>query len=112
MLVTRAPESGAPERDLAPGRDPVFTRDGEWVVYSGPVGEGWRLRRMRPDGSGRTRVGAGTRDEVQPAVSPDSEFVVYIGRDRTEVDRLYIRRMDGSGDRVLISSGGASSPAW
>ena len=67
---------------------------------------------MRPDGSGRTRVGAGTRDELQPAVSPGSSHVVYISRDQGDVQRLYVRRMDGSGDRMLIRSGGAASPVW
>lgn len=112
MLVSWEAKVGSEPRDLGPGRDPVFTPDGEWIVFSAPVGDGWRLRRMRPDGSGRTRVGWGTRDELQPAVSPDSGYVAYIGRDASEIDRLYVRRMDGSGDRILITSGGASSPAW
>jgi Tol biopolymer transport system component len=111
-VVAREPVAGSQDRDLAPGRDPVFTADGEWVVYSGPVGDGWRLRRMRPDGSGRTRVGQGARDQIQPAVSPDGEFIAYIGKDETDIGRLHVRRMDGSGDLRLITSGGASSPAW
>ena len=111
-LVAREPTRDSAERDLAPGRDPVFTPDGEWIVYSGPVGDGWRLRRMRPDGSGRTRVGEGTRDQIQPAVSPDSAFIAYIGKDESDIGRLHVRRMDGSGDRRLVTSGGASSPAW
>jgi Tol biopolymer transport system component len=111
-LVARAPVPDSEDRDLAPGRDPVFTPDGEWVVYSGPVGDGWRLRRMRPDGSGRTRVGQGTRDQLQPTVSPDSAFIAYIGKDESDIGRLHVRRMDGSGDVRLITSGGASSPAW
>jgi Tol biopolymer transport system component len=111
-LMAREPVAGSEDRDLAPGRDPVFTADGEWVVYSGPVGDGWRLSRMRPDGSGRTRVGQGTRDQIQPAVSPDGEFIAYIGKDESDIGRLHLRRMDGTGDLRLITSGGASSPAW
>jgi Tol biopolymer transport system component len=111
-IVAREPVPGSEEKDLAPGRDPVFTPDGAWIVYSGPVGGGWKLRRMRPDGSGRTGLGASKRDEFEPAVSPDGKYVAYIGREVSDVDRLYVRRMDGSGDRILLRSGGAASPAW
>ena len=112
MIVAREPTTGSKERDLAPGRHPVFTPDGEWVVYTGPVGDRWRLSRMRPDGSGRTRIGSGRRDEFNPAVSPGSGYVAYVGGDEREIFRLYVRRMDGSGDRILLSSGGAARPVW
>jgi len=106
-------EEGAPaeSRVLARGRDPVFTPDGEWVVYSATTSSGQRLWRVRPDGGGRAPLGEGLHDEVHPAVSPDGRFVAYVSQ---EADREYlrVRRFDGSGDRLLLESGDASTPAW
>lgn len=102
--------SGAPRR-LARGRDPVFTPDGAWIVYSALRREGWRLWRMRVDGSGKTAIGAGRTDELEPAVSPDGRYVTYV----SEVDHhqsLRVRRFDGAGDRILLEDGDAAHPVW
>jgi Tol biopolymer transport system component len=96
---------------LAPGRDPVFTPDGEWVVYCAPVKDGWRLRRMRADGAGRTGLGPGMRDELSPAVSPDGRYVVYVAEENG-LERLFVRRLDGSGDRILLGDGAVAWPVW
>jgi Tol biopolymer transport system component len=110
--VTSLPVDGseAPRR-LARGRDPVFTPDGEWIVYSALRSEGWRLWRMRVDGSGKTAIGVGRTDELEPAVSPDGRYVAYV----SEADHrqsLRVRRFDGSGDRILLEDGDGSHPVW
>ena len=99
------------EHTLAPGRQPAFTPEGDWIVYSAPSRNGWRLRRVRPDGSARSPGGAGIRDELAPSVSPDGNFVVYVG-ESSGIDRLFVRRLDGSGDRILMDVGGFFSPVW
>jgi len=99
------------ERDLGPGREPSFSREGDWIVYSAPSRDGWRLRRMRPDGSARSPISAGIRDEMMPSVSPDGRFVVYV-REETGHDRLFVRRMDGTGDRILLDAGAFFAPVW
>jgi Tol biopolymer transport system component len=100
-------------RVIARGVDPVFTPDGEWIVYSATTTRGIRLFRIRPDGAGRTAIGAGAEDEHDPAVSPDGAYVAYVVREaETERERLRVRRFDGSGDRPLVTSGDASSPVW
>ena len=99
------------ERDLGPGREPSFSREGDWIVYSAPSRDGWRLRRMRPDGSAKSPISAGTRDEMMPSVSPDGRFVVYV-REETGQDRLFVRRMDGTGDRILLDAGAVFTPVW
>ena len=105
------PEGGEP-RIIARGRRPVFTPDGKWVVYSAPTSRGWRLRRMRPDGSGKMTIG-GTApgEEHAPTVSPDGRFVAYVV-ERGDRQQLRLRALDGSGDRPLLNHGDGISPAW
>jgi TolB protein len=98
-------------RRLGPGRDPAFGPDGHWVVFSAWIGDRWQLWRIRPDGTGRARVGTGALDEVQPAVSPDGRHVAYVVEEDHR-SSLYLRRLDGSGDRILFRDGDAESPVW
>jgi TolB protein len=96
---------------LGRGRDPVFSPDGEWIVYSARVGGGWRLRRMRSEGGGRLPLGRGVRDEIEPAVSPDGSLVAYVSEEGG-LHRLFVRRIDGSGDRLLLPDGAVARPVW
>jgi hypothetical protein len=112
LLPLDSPEGEVAEaRPLGRGRYPTFTPDGQWIVYSGPWQGGWRLRRVRVDGSARSSLGDGSRDEKWPAVSPDGRFVVYVG-DSEGLDRLFVRRFDGSGDRILLDQGAVAIPVW
>jgi Tol biopolymer transport system component len=99
---------------LARGRSPVFTPDGEWVVYSGRSAAGWKLWRMRADGSGKRNFGNSAFHENDPAVSPDGRFVVFAGtkQERSAISRLFVRPFDGSADRQLELSGSALLPVW
>lgn len=110
-IVAQAPQLGAEVDLLARGREPVFTPDGRSIVYASQTSDGWQLRRMRADGSGRAAVGRSVRDERWPAVSPDGRHVVYISNE-AGIDQLYIRRIDGSGDRILLEEGSAAFPVW
>lgn len=103
-----------PQKLLARGRDPVFSPDGQWIVYSQRLAAGQRLWKMRPDGSGRLALGQAppdTGDERHPAVSPDGRFVVYVAM-REGRNSLRIRRMDGGGDRELFDDGDGLMPVW
>jgi Tol biopolymer transport system component len=110
-IVSRVPPQGGSVATLAPGRDPAFSPDGRYVVYSAPSGRARELYRMRPDGSGRAPVGSSAVDEWQPAVSPDGGYVAYVGEEGYH-KRLYLRRFDGSGDRILFDDGDAERPVW
>ncbi len=109
-LAAIDPDGGEP-RLVARGRRPVFTPDGAWVVYSARVSGGWRLRRMRPDGSGKLAFGQGPGDAHTPSVSPDGRFVVYV-HEEGKRQRLRVRGLDGSGDRPLLNHGDGHAPAW
>ncbi len=110
-LFVQAPTPGVEARALSPGREPTFSPDGEWIVYSAWSQKGWHLRRIRPDGSARSALGVPTRDERNPAVSPDGRHLVYVSEE-AGISRLYVRRFDGSGDRILLEQGGAAFPVW
>jgi dipeptidyl aminopeptidase/acylaminoacyl peptidase len=99
---------------LTRGRSPVFTPDGEWIVYSAPGAAGWKLWRMRADGSGKRNFGKSAFHENDPAVSPDGRFVVFAGskQERSAISRLFVRPFDGSADRQLELSGSALLPVW
>jgi TolB protein len=108
------PAGEAPPRLIARGRDPVFTPDGKWVIYSSRVKGEWRLHRMLPNGGGKKMLRGsvlGGPDELQPAVSPDGVYVAYVAR-RLGREKLRVRRLDGSGDRPLLEGGDGSSPVW
>ena len=110
VLVTQMPPLDGKVRKLGPGRSPSFSPDGQWIVFSAPVERSrWRLYRIRPDGSGRKAIGSSSFDELQPTFSPDGKLVVYVADDGFH-KRIYVRRFDGSGDRVLLRAGGGEHP--
>lgn len=111
QLMTRMPPQGGTIRKLGPGKDPSFSADSEWIVYSARVGKVWQLFRIRPDGSGRHPMGRNTLDSVQPAFSPDGRLVVYVSDDGFD-RRPYLRRFDGSGDTILLDNGSGINPIW
>jgi Tol biopolymer transport system component len=104
-------ERGALRR-LSPGRHPAFSPDGDWLVFAAPVKRELRLWRIRPDGTGRAPVGRGIRPEVRPAVSPDGRLVAYVASEAQPGRHVYVRRFDGSGDRILFSAGDGEFPVW
>jgi Tol biopolymer transport system component len=98
-------------RRLGPGSEPRFCGRGEWIVYSAPIQRGTRIWRVRPDGSGRSPIGRGVLDETAPTCSPDGRLVVYTATEEQR-ERLYVKRFDGSGDRILYADSNASHPVW
>jgi Tol biopolymer transport system component len=110
QLMRVSLDGGAPQR-LGSGRDPSYTPDGHWVVYSAQIGGRWQLWRMRPDGTAKTALGRGVADEFWPSVSPDGQYVVYEAEELGR-ETLFIRRFDGSKQRVLLSKGDGAHPVW
>jgi Tol biopolymer transport system component len=105
------PLDGEPTpRRLGPGREPAFSPDG-WVLFSARVDGQWQIWRIRPDGRGRARVGTGVLDESQPAGSPDGGYVAYVVEEEFRRS-LYVRRLDGTGDRILFRDGDVEFPVW
>jgi Tol biopolymer transport system component len=116
-LWIRSPVLNGETRLLGPGREPSFSRDGRWLTFSAKVGRSWRIWRMRADGTGRARIGnyrsgRGLREESTPTISPDGRYVVYTSSEAPPRVHLYVRRLDGSGDRILFADGDAEFPIW
>jgi len=112
MIVMQALHAGVDPLVLTRGREPVFSPDGSTLVYAAETRQGWRLHRIRVDGGARSLLGRSIREERNPAVSPDGRHVVYVSPGDDGVERLYIRRIDGTGDRLLLTQGGAAWPVW
>ena len=107
----RSPMLDGSPRRLSRGRDAQFSHDGSWIVFSARVKKKWSLWRIRADGTGRASLGHGGLDEVRASLSPDNRFVVYVADTQTN-QRLYLRRIDGTGDRILLSGSDGDRPVW
>ncbi|NNL67117.1 MAG: hypothetical protein HKP30_12800 [Myxococcales bacterium] len=107
-------EEGGEPRRIARGSEPAISPLGDWVAYTRESSAGWRLWRMRIDGSGKASLGGMPQDQAderRPTVSPDGRYVVYVA-EKGDRQRLRIRRMDGTGDRLLLERGDGAMPAW
>jgi hypothetical protein len=111
MVATMGLEPGATEQTLVRGREPTPTPDGQWIVFASESSAGYRLRRMRVDGTSRVPIRPGDTEERMPSVSPDGEFIVFVhvvnGR-----RRLAVRRFDGTQERMLLKEGWSEFPVW
>lgn len=111
LFVADATAGGEPRR-LSPGRHPSFSADGRWIAFAAPAGRELRLWRVRPDGTGRAPIGRGVRHEMRPTLSPDGHLVVYVAAEERPRRHLYLRRFDGTGDRILFADGDGEYPVW
>ncbi len=100
-IVSVNPYEPGPPHRLARGRSPVFSVDGAWVLYSSRSSKGWKIFRMRPDGSGRQPLVGSGMQEVEPAVSPDGRFFAFVGYypGKESDTELYVMPING-GNRV------------
>jgi Tol biopolymer transport system component len=49
--------------------------------------------------------------KLAPWPSPDGTLIAYVS-DETKTNELYVQRFPGSGERLLVSKGGASAGHW
>ncbi len=110
-VVLRSPALTGKPRILSPGKEPSFSADGQWIVFSAKLKKEWTVWRIRPDGTGRAALGRGGFDEQRPSLSPDNRLFVYVA-DTKFRQRLYLRRVDGTGDRILLADGDGEGPVW
>jgi Tol biopolymer transport system component len=110
-IVIQSLEPGAEPRVLTSGKDPAFSADGSLIAFSAKLKGEWALWRIRPDGKGRVSLGYGGYSEHRPSLSPDNKLVLYVA-DTTTNQRLFLRRIDGSGDRIFFEGGDGDRPIW
>lgn len=111
FIATRSVAGDAAEQILLAGREPTLTPDGEWIVFASTSTAGYRLRRMRLDGTSRVAINPGALEERMPTVSPDGEYIAFIRVDNGK-RRLAVRRFDGKKERVLLNDGWSEFPVW
>jgi serine/threonine-protein kinase len=91
------------------------TPDGAQVLYSGWGGRGARMRMASLRGDGRVELipGAASPDcyEIQGMVSPDGKLVAFVSN-VTGHEAVYIRRVDGIGGVVQVSTRGGGGMRW
>ena len=104
----------AEPRTLTRGRHPSATPDGQWVIYSTRTRSGWKVWRMRTDGTGRHPLGRGANWEHQPSVSTDGGYAVFVSTaSEKEVHfEVWVRPFDGDQDRPLAIDGEGLHPVW
>jgi hypothetical protein len=102
-IVAIDPMAPGEPRYLANGRSPVFSPDGKWIVYSSRTTKGWKLYRVRPDGTGKQYIAGGSMQEVEPGVSPDGKWVLFTGyyEGKPYETQLMIRPLAGGKDHKL-----------
>ena len=110
-VVIRSPALTGTPRILSPGKEPSFSADGRWIVFSAKLKKKWTIWRIRPDGRARVALGRGGFDEQRPSLSPDNRLFVYVADTKLH-QRLYLRRVDGTGDRILLADGDGEGPVW
>ena len=111
QIVIQSLEPGAEARVLTSGKEPAFSADGSLIAFSAKRKGQWALWRIRPDGKGRMNLGYGGYNEHRPNLSPDNRLVLYVA-DTTTNQRLFLRRIDGSGDRIFFEGGDGDRPIW
>lgn len=111
IIASVDPESDEPPKILARGQHPIFSPDGSWIMYSAKTRNGWKVWRMRPDGTGKQPTGRSAFEEHMPAVSPDGRFVAFVGRE-AERDYLMVREIGGTVHRRLLDDGTGMMPVW
>jgi TolB protein len=111
MIAMQKPGVEGGEQLLLKGREPTLTPDGEWIVFASVSSAGYRLRRMRSDGTARVAISPGGSEERMPSVSPDGQFVAFVQL-VNGYRKLAVRRFDGSREKVLLTDGWAEFPVW
>src|SRR3981189_1423719 len=79
LFVANADGSG--ERKLTEGNldyDPVWSPDGQWIVFTSERDGSADLYRMRPDGSGVERLTNDPAYDDQAAFSPDGSRIAFV----------------------------------
>ena len=107
---------GAAPRVLGKGTHPDISPDGDWIVYSASTRWGPKLFKMHLDGSGRRSFGGSPYQELEPSISPDGRYVIYIGMLEGEegIPHLVARPFAGGDDIALVlpQGGGGGLPVW
>ena len=97
-------------RDIA--GNPSWAPDGRWIVFD--TSGGGQLWKVRPNGTGLTRLGGGRfHQEASPAWSPSGSEIAFVRLDRGH-GQIWLMRTDGTRPVRLRASAKVSyqEPSW
>ena len=111
--VPVAPSPPIEEDPRLPGRTSVLGPvKGEVIYYAGKSDGDYDLYALDPGRSRPRRLTRTTRNERQPAVSPDGRTIAYVVGDDPRRD-IWLMNADGSGQRPLVThAADDADPAW
>jgi hypothetical protein len=112
--LLRSRLDGSPGEVLARG----VTAPGGWTSDGILIGTssgaeaaaGWNLTSVAPDGAVEPLL-ATRFNEAWPALSPDGHWLAYVSDESRQLE-VYVRRMDGAGGRIQVSTDGGTEPVW
>jgi Tol biopolymer transport system component len=84
---------------------PLWTPDGQWVVFTSLAENQEGIQRMHPDGSRRQRLTQNV--DVVRAISPDGQWILFHSPEGPTV-QIHRMRLDGSDRQALSTPPGSS----
>src|SRR5712691_10605005 len=114
LFVSNADGSG--EQKLTEGYldyNPVWSPDGQWIVFTSERNGSADLYRMRPDGSGLERLTDAPAYDDQAAFSPDGKQLVFVSTRAGGTADLWTMDLQTRRTKALTSgAGGDFRPSW
>ncbi len=96
---------------LAEANRVTYSRDGQWVAWTDPVGKLWRARAS--DGSERLQLTPDYLDAFLAEWSPDGSRLAVMARAPGRAWQIYLVNKDGGSPETLFKDAqNAADPAW
>ena len=93
--------------------NPVWSPDGQWIVFTSERNGSADLYRVKPDGTGLQRLTANPAYDDQADFSPDGQKLVFVSTRADGTADLWIRDLSTNRETPLTSGlGGDFRPAW
>jgi Tol biopolymer transport system component len=93
--------------------NPVWSRDGQWIVFTSERSGSADLYRVTPDGTGLERLTANPAYDDQADFSPDGQKLVFVSTRADGTADLWIRDLRTNRETPLTSGlSGDFRPAW
>ena len=89
----------------SPAVQPVWSPNGNWIVYSRINGDNWDVWRVRPNGDDNQAVTDSGSDELMADISPDGKFVIFQADNASDYE-VHRSKLDGTGEKSLVAVDG------
>ena len=112
MFLATLGETGV--KPMGRGRQPRFSGDGRWIVFSRARHGNRDIWLMRSNGTAKRAITDSSYDEDAPAVSRDGRYVVYgsVRGNQLDQSQLFLTRVEDLYEIQLTRSGQNGRPIW